>query len=139
MYLGRESNPHPHYWGLDFLTTITFVTLSVCSLDYTFTMSLDLGAPCLVSTRSCLTSFARYYHLKGFTEFTEFYIDNFLSCTQIVLSPARLPISPPRQLSLPTMSKNIPTNQLHFRVQHRTRTCIRSGAVDPQKGFRFDN
>ncbi len=36
----------------DFLTTIVFTTISVCGLDYTFTISYDLGAPCLVSTPS---------------------------------------------------------------------------------------
>ncbi len=56
--------------------------LLVCSLDYAFTISCDLGAPCLVSTRS-LSGFARYSHLKGFAEFTEFYIFNFSKCTQI--------------------------------------------------------
>ncbi len=56
---------------------------SVCSLDYAFTLSFDLGAPCLVSTRS-LSGFARYSHLKGFAEFTEFYIFNFSKCTQIL-------------------------------------------------------
>ena len=55
----------------------------VCSLDYAFTISFDLGAPCLVSTRS-LSGFARYSHLKGFAEFTEFYIFNFSKCTQIL-------------------------------------------------------
>ena len=55
----------------------------VCSLDYAFTISFDLGAPCLVSTRS-LSGFARYSHFKGFAEFTEFYIFNFSKCTQIL-------------------------------------------------------
>ena len=57
----------------------------VCSLDYAFTISFDLGAPCLVSTRS-LSGFARYSHLKGFAEFTEFYIFNFSKCTQILFN-----------------------------------------------------
>ena len=56
----------------------------VCSLDYAFTISFDLGAPCLVSTRS-LSGFARHSHLKGFAEFTEFYIFNFSKCTQILV------------------------------------------------------
>ena len=56
----------------------------VCSLDYAFTFSFDLGAPCLVSTRS-LSGFARYSHFKGFAEFTEFYIFNFSKCTQILV------------------------------------------------------
>ena len=59
--------------------------LPVCSLDYAFTISFDLGAPCLVSTRS-LSGFARYSHLKGFAEFTEFYIFNFSKCTQILFN-----------------------------------------------------
>ena len=57
----------------------------VCSLDYAFTVSFDLGAPCLVSTRS-LSGFARYSHFKGFAEFTEFYIFNFSKCTQILFN-----------------------------------------------------
>ena len=57
----------------------------VCSLDYAFTISFDLGAPCLVSTRS-LSGFARYSHFKGFAEFTEFYIFNFSKCTQILFN-----------------------------------------------------
>ena len=36
----------------DFLTTIVFTTLSVCGLDYTFTILLSLGVPRLVSTPS---------------------------------------------------------------------------------------
>ena len=38
------------------------------------------GAPCLVSTRS-LSGFARYSHVKGFTEFTGFYFERFHSST----------------------------------------------------------
>jgi hypothetical protein len=57
----------------------------VCSLDYAFTISFDLGAPCLVSTRS-LSGFARYSHFKGFAEFTEFYIFNFSKRTQILFN-----------------------------------------------------
>ena len=81
--LRRESNPHGRCGPQDFLTTMVFTTLLVCSLDYAFTLSFDLGAPCLVSTRS-LSGFARYSHLKGFAEFTEFYIFNFSKCTQIL-------------------------------------------------------
>ena len=66
----------------DFLTTIVFTTLTVCGLDYTFTISLDLGVPRLVSTRS-LSGFARYYHFTGFTEFEEFYSKGFPMGTQI--------------------------------------------------------
>ena len=36
----------------DFLTTIVFTTLSVCGLDYPFTIPFGLGAPRLVSTPS---------------------------------------------------------------------------------------
>ena len=36
----------------DFLTTIVFTTLSVCGLDYTFTIPFSLGVPRLVSTPS---------------------------------------------------------------------------------------
>ena len=38
LYLGPESNRHGHYCPRDFLTTMVFTTLSVCSLDYTFTI-----------------------------------------------------------------------------------------------------
>ena len=37
---------------IDFLTTIVFTTLSVCGLDYTFTIPFGLGVPRLVSTPS---------------------------------------------------------------------------------------
>ena len=69
----------------DFLTTIAFATFSVCSLDYTFTLFLNLGVPCLVSTPS-FSGLARYYHFKGFTEFTEFYSLDFSKGTQIIKS-----------------------------------------------------
>ncbi len=36
----------------DFRTTIVFTTLSVCGLDYLFTIAVALGAPRLVSTPS---------------------------------------------------------------------------------------
>ena len=36
----------------DFHTTIVFTTLSVCGLDYTFTVPFGLGVPRLVSTPS---------------------------------------------------------------------------------------
>ena len=36
----------------DFRTTIVFTTLSVCGLDYTFTIPFGLGVPRLVSTPS---------------------------------------------------------------------------------------
>lgn len=35
---------------MDFLTTTTFVAISVCSLDFIFTMSFDLGGTRQVST-----------------------------------------------------------------------------------------
>ena len=36
----------------DFLTTIAFATLSVCGLDFTFTIAIALGAARQVSTPS---------------------------------------------------------------------------------------
>jgi hypothetical protein len=104
MYLRRESNPYGHFCPQDFLTTMVFTTLSVCSLDYIFTISYDLGAPCLVSTRS-FSGFARYCHFTGFTEFTEFYLDDFSFSTQINLSLACLPIPPPRHYVKRTLQR----------------------------------
>ena len=60
----------------DPLTTIVFTTITVCGLDFTFTMSFDLGASHQVSTPS-LTGLARYCHLKGSTEFERFYSKGF--------------------------------------------------------------
>lgn len=67
----------------DFLTTITFVTLSVCGLDYTFTIAYALGACRLVSTPSLL-GLARYWHFTAFTEFDRFYSIRFQIGTQIM-------------------------------------------------------
>lgn len=47
-YSRSDSNRH---WK-DFLTTTSFLALSVCGLDYTFTIPFGLGAPHLVSTPS---------------------------------------------------------------------------------------
>jgi len=43
-----------HPKARDFLTTMAFATLSVCGLDYTFTVAFALGARRLVSTPSYL-------------------------------------------------------------------------------------
>ena len=40
------------HYAADFRTTIVFTTLSVCGLDYTFTIPFGLGVPRLVSTPS---------------------------------------------------------------------------------------
>ena len=53
MCLGRESNPHGRFGPRDFLTTMAFATISVCGLDYSFTVEPgSLGVPCLVSAPS---------------------------------------------------------------------------------------
>ena len=77
----------------DFLTTITFVTVTVCGLDYTFNIAFALVARRLVSTPS-LAGLARYWHFTAFTEFDGFYSIRFRIGTQFSLSPLRLPISP---------------------------------------------
>lgn len=51
----RDSNPHDLFGSRDFLTTIAFtqsISVRCCSLDYFFTMSIemDLGIACIVST-----------------------------------------------------------------------------------------
>ena len=51
--LGRESNPHGRFGPRDFRTTMAFATISVCGLDYSFTVELgSLGVSCLVSAPS---------------------------------------------------------------------------------------
>ena len=67
----------------DFLTTIVFTTLTVCGLDYTFTISFDLGVPRLVSTRSFFSKASLGITISGFTEFEEFYSKGFPMGTQI--------------------------------------------------------
>ena len=53
MCLGRESNPHGRFGPRDFRTTMAFATISVCGLDYSFTVELgSLGVSCLVSAPS---------------------------------------------------------------------------------------
>ena len=53
MCLGRDSNPHGRFGPRDFRTTMAFATITVCGLDYSFTMGLcPLGVPCLVSAPS---------------------------------------------------------------------------------------
>ena len=51
--LGRESNPHGRFGPRDFRTTMAFATISVCGLDYSFTVEPgSLGVSCLVSAPS---------------------------------------------------------------------------------------
>ena len=51
--LGWESNPYGRFGPRDFRTTMAFATISVCGLDYSFTVGLSpLGVPCLVSAPS---------------------------------------------------------------------------------------
>ena len=51
--LGRESNPHGRFGPRDFRTTMAFATISICGLDYSFTVEQNsLGVPCLVSAPS---------------------------------------------------------------------------------------
>ena len=79
------SRTHTGLRPTDFLTTMVFTTFTVCGLDYTFTIFFNLGVPRLVSTRS-LSGFARYSHFKGFTEFEEFYLNDFSSSTHVLAS-----------------------------------------------------
>ena len=79
------SRTHTSIRPTDFLTTMVFTTFTVCGLDYTFTIFFNLGVPRLVSTRS-LSGFARYYHFTGFTEFEEFYLNDFSSSTHVLAS-----------------------------------------------------
>ena len=67
----------------DFLTTIVFTTLllGLWSGLYLHHSISTLDVLCQVSTRS-FSGFARYSHLKGFTEFTGFYIKDFSLSTQ---------------------------------------------------------
>ena len=51
MRVGRLELPRPQ-WSTDFLTTTSFLALTVCGLDYPFTIPFGLGAPRLVSTPS---------------------------------------------------------------------------------------
>ncbi len=96
--------------------------LPVCSLDYAFTISCDLGAPCLVSTRS-LSGFARYSHLKGFAEFTEFYIFNFSKCTQILFIQRTMSKSCVSTSSTTrAWCKKNPEQSSGFRAKDRART-----------------
>lgn len=68
----------------DFLTTIAFATISVCSLDFTITIAFASGARRQVSTPS-LSGLARYWHFKAFTEFDAFYFGRFQPSTQFIL------------------------------------------------------
>ena len=53
--LGRESNPHGRFGPRDFRTTMAFATISVCGLDYSFTVEPgSLGVSCLVSAPSSI-------------------------------------------------------------------------------------
>ena len=77
----------------DFLTTIVFTTLSVCGLDYPFTIAIALGAPRLVSTPSSYDAWLGIAILQV--------SPNLRSDTHKVsqmrlnyLSPVRLPIPP---------------------------------------------
>ncbi|MEY3120883.1 MAG: hypothetical protein RL548_1240 [Bacteroidota bacterium] len=98
----------------------------VCSLDYAFTISFDLGAPCLVSTRS-LSGFARYSHFKGFAEFTEFYIFNFSKRTQILfnqrtMSKSCVSTSSTTKASVIRLKKNPSPKNGIFGAKDRART-----------------
>ena len=65
----------------------------------------DLGSPCLVSTPS-FSGLARYSHLKGFTEFTKFYIRCFHLSTQIFYKSVMSTNSITTAFNLFHMSKN---------------------------------
>jgi hypothetical protein len=66
----------------DFLTTTVFTALSVCGLDFPFTIAFALGAARQVSTPS-FSGLARDYHFRGFPDFEQFYSKDFSKGTQI--------------------------------------------------------
>ena len=78
----------------DFLTTIVFTTLSVCGLDYTFTIPFGLGVPRLVSTPSrflllgSVLPFYRFHRIWGIT------LIKFPKWGSIFISLVCLPIPP---------------------------------------------
>ena len=68
-----------------------------CSLDYTFSLSFDLGGHHLVSTPSSYEAWLGIVYLRVLPNLMSFTLEVSCLGAQFYLSPLRLPIPPPPQ------------------------------------------